>query len=228
MAEKELKENADKLQKLYLQNLALKLREGKALSEREFEHLRLLSKQSLSRFRLRISQHLKIPGTRKTMMKTLTKSVSRNVSALSGHILSLNVLLKPERKMQRRAPGRKPRKGKKACAKNAWKHGQFARDFILYRIKPCKSTCPHYPCDLVKDNATQPGGECLDKAAVIQFFSAICEAAKNKQYDDFNELAALTIANQINILHTLMGRYPARWHNAKEGKVRQRRRISWL
>jgi hypothetical protein len=56
----------------------------------------------------------------------------------------------------------------------------------------------------VQDNTTQPGGECLDKAAVIQFYSAICEAVKNKKYDDFNEVAALTIANQINVLHTLM------------------------
>ena len=44
MAEKDLKEKADQLQKVYLQNLALKLREGKSLSEREFEHLRLLSR----------------------------------------------------------------------------------------------------------------------------------------------------------------------------------------
>jgi hypothetical protein len=44
MAEKNITERAGELQKVYLQNLAFKLREGESLSEREFEHLRLLSK----------------------------------------------------------------------------------------------------------------------------------------------------------------------------------------
>jgi hypothetical protein len=112
--------------------------------------------------------------------------------------------LEARKKNAKKSTGPKTEKGKKACAKNAWKHGMFAQGFILNKIKPCKSTCPHYPCDLVKDNAVSPGGECLDKAAVIQFFAAIGEAVKNKQYDEFNELAAFTIANQLNILHTLM------------------------
>jgi hypothetical protein len=43
MAEKDIKEQAGQLQQVYLKNLDLKLREGKSLTEREFEHLRLLS-----------------------------------------------------------------------------------------------------------------------------------------------------------------------------------------
>jgi hypothetical protein len=132
--------------------------------------------------------------------------------------------LEQRKAASKKSTGPNTEEGKRICANNAWKHGQFARGYILHRVKPCKSTCPQYPCDLVKDNSTQPGGECLDKAAVIQYFSAICEAVKNKQYDDFNELAALTIANQIHVLHTLMediqreGRVLKKDKHDKEGK----------
>jgi hypothetical protein len=112
--------------------------------------------------------------------------------------------LAARRENSKKSTGPKTEKGKKSSSMNSWKHGLFARGYIMNKVKPCKSTCPQYPCELVQDNTTRPGGECLDKAAVIQFYSAICEAVTNKKYDDFNQLAALTIANQINVLHTLM------------------------
>jgi hypothetical protein len=112
--------------------------------------------------------------------------------------------LAARRNNSKKSTGPKTEKGKKASSMNSWKHGLFAQGYIMNKVKPCKSTCPQYPCELVQDNTTKPGGECLDKAAVIQFYSAICEAVQNKKYDDFNQLAALTIANQINVLHTLM------------------------
>jgi len=43
MAEKDIKEQAGRLQQVYLKNLVLKLRESNSLTKREFEQLRLLS-----------------------------------------------------------------------------------------------------------------------------------------------------------------------------------------
>ena len=202
MAEKDdSKDTAKKLQKLYLQNLALKLREGKALTPAEFEHLRLLSQDT---------GKPDIPAPDIPEKQTQDEEdddkdagVPERLRFRRSYTLTERAL-EARRKNAQKSTGPKTPEGKKASSKNAWKYGQFAQGYILNRVKPCKSTCPQYPCELVKDNSTQPGGECLDKAAVIQFFSAICEAVKNKQYDDFNEVTSLTIANQIHILHTLM------------------------
>lgn len=86
--------------------------------------------------------------------------------------------------------------------RNNFKHGRFAADFTG-RLKPCKSTCPTYPCEMVSDGATQPGGDCLDIASLMQFFSAVRGAVKNRKYDDFNELASLQIANNLKIVEML-------------------------
>ena len=206
MAEKDLKEKADQLQKVYLQNLALKLREGKSLSEREFEHLRLLSRDLNA---------TDVPPPEQPPLSPFVQGestdedpdavgVPERLRFKRSYTLT-EAALEQRRKASNKSTGPRTEEGKNASSRrNAWKHGQFAQGYILNRVKPCKSTCPQYPCELVENNSTRPGGECLDKAAVIQFFSAICEAVKDKQYDGFNELAALTIANQINVLHTLM------------------------
>ena len=202
MAEKELKETADKLQRIYVQNLALKLKEGKSLSEREFEHLRLLSQQ--------INGEIPSPDIpAKEAAPVLSETEDNEVGVperlrFKRSYTLTEAALNARRKNAQKSTGPKTEKGKAASSMNSWKHGLFAQGYIMNKVKPCKSTCPQYPCELVQDNTTKPGGECLDKAAVIQFYSAICEAVTNKKYDDFNQLAALTIANQINVLHTLM------------------------
>ena len=104
----------------------------------------------------------------------------------------------------KKSTGPRTKEGKNKCKLNAWKHGKYAQNYILHKIKPCLSSCSHYPCELVKDGSTEPGGQCLDKSAVIQYYAAICEAVKNKRYEDFNELAAFTLAEQIHVVRTLM------------------------
>jgi len=204
MAEKDdSKDTAKKLQKLYLQNLALKLREGKALTPAEFEHLRLLSEDISKPDIPPPEQPPSSPFVKGESAEADEVGVPERLRFRRSYTLTERAL-DARRKNAQKSTGPKTEDGKKTSSKNAWKHGQFAQGYILNRVRPCKSTCPQYPCELVKDNSTRPGGECLDKAAVIQFFSAICEAVKNKNYDDFNEVAALTIANQINVLHTLM------------------------
>ena len=100
------------------------------------------------------------------------------------------------------------RKGGKARAAKFpapnWKHGKYAQSFIVKAIRPCKSTCKDYPCKLIDDGSTKPGEPCLDKSAVIQMYSALNDAIKNKKYDDFNDIAALTIAQSLHTLHMLL------------------------
>lgn len=100
------------------------------------------------------------------------------------------------------------RKGGKARAAKFpapnWKHGKYAQSFIVKAIRPCKSTCRDYPCTLIDDGSTKPGEPCLDKSAVIQMYQALNDAIKHKKYDDFNEIASLTIAQSMHTLHMLL------------------------
>ena len=121
------------------------------------------------------------------------------------------------------------RKGGKARAAKFpapnWKHGKYAQSFIVKAIRPCKSTCNDYPCKLIDDGSTKPGEPCLDKSAVISMYSALNDAIKNKKYDEFNEIASLTIAQSIHTLHMLLedvirdGTTLAREKYNSEGKV---------
>ena len=90
------------------------------------------------------------------------------------------------------------------CPTPNWKHGKYAQSFITGSIRPCKTTCKDYPCELIDDDSTKPGGACLDKAAVIQTYTAILDAVKNKKYDNFNEIASLTMAQSIQTLQMLL------------------------
>jgi len=100
------------------------------------------------------------------------------------------------------------RKGGRAVRKNAlnpcWKHGRYAKSFITGAIRPCKSTCARYPCDLITEGGTKPGGPCLDKAAVIDTYSAIINAIRHKKMDDYQEIASLSIAQSIQTLNMLL------------------------
>ena len=57
---------------------------------------------------------------------------------------------------QRRQAALQPKPGM-AGIRNNFKTG------VLGRIWPCKSTCSHFPCVLIDDGATQPGGIVLIK-----------------------------------------------------------------
>lgn len=101
------------------------------------------------------------------------------------------------------------RKGGKASAKKYpnknWKHGKYSRSFITGKVRPCKTTCNDYPCVLIDDGSTTPGEACLDKAAVLETYTAIEKSIKDaKCSDDFRELAALTIAQSKYVLDMLL------------------------
>ncbi|MDH4319891.1 MAG: hypothetical protein OEV73_00180 [Desulfobulbaceae bacterium] len=104
---------------------------------------------------------------------------------------------------QRRQAALQPKPGM-VGKRNAWKTGQYASSFIS-RIKPCKSTCDKYPCQLVTENATVAGKDCLDKAELLATIHIIHDAIKNPKDNagGFQEIAAANIANCINILEML-------------------------
>ncbi|GAB4567301.1 MAG: hypothetical protein Tsb0017_27790 [Geothermobacteraceae bacterium] len=102
---------------------------------------------------------------------------------------------------QRREAAKQPKPGLKGV-RNNYKHGLYAKNFAN-KIKPCKSTCQHYPCELVSEGHTKPGGDCLDKVELLQTFRAIHEAIRNKQLEGFQEIASLQIASNLRIIEML-------------------------
>ena len=104
---------------------------------------------------------------------------------------------------QRRQAASQPKPGM-AGLRNAWKHGKYASSFLT-RLKPCKTTCPQYPCELVADNVTEPGKDCLDKLELLNVIRAVHSALKDPKdgLADFQEIAAVNIANSIRILEML-------------------------
>ena len=112
--------------------------------------------------------------------------------------------MSPEALAQRQAAGNSPNKSEGMKGnRNGWKHGSYVTNFIN-KLKPCKSTCPQYPCSLVEEEGIEPGDDCLDKVEVVQFFRAVNDAIKNKKFDDFNELAALQISNTLKVVDMLI------------------------
>jgi hypothetical protein len=110
----------------------------------------------------------------------------------------------PEALAQRKAAGNSPAKAEGMKGnRNGWRHGSYVTNFIN-KLKPCKSTCPQYPCSLVEGEGIEPGDDCLDKVEVVQFFRAVNDAIKNKKFDDFNELAALQISNTLKVVDMLI------------------------
>lgn len=111
--------------------------------------------------------------------------------------------MSPEALAQRRAAASSPAKAAGMEGnRNNWKHGHYAQNFIN-QLKPCKSTCPQYPCSLVEGGEVEPGDDCLDKVDIITFFRSIHDAIGKKDIDSFNELASLQIANTMKVIDML-------------------------
>lgn len=95
--------------------------------------------------------------------------------------------------------------GKAACSKNNWKHGRYAQSRVLGLGKPCKSTCPDYPCSLVEDGKCKPGADCLDKEHLLEACLAIERALKNQDYSDFHGLMVMELGETLQIVRELRG-----------------------
>jgi len=105
---------------------------------------------------------------------------------------------------QRRAATKSPNKAEAMKGNsNAWKTGEYARSTIRQFIRPCLSTCPQFPCELIEDGETAPGSECLDKKNVVKGIMAIVKAMEKKDMTDFREIVAVQIAHGMEVLRLL-------------------------
>lgn len=93
--------------------------------------------------------------------------------------------------------------GKAASSMNAWRHGLYARKRILAMGKPCRSTCPQYPCSLVDDGATQPGSNCLDKEYMLQTLNALSKAMADNDLTDLKQIVTLQLGGTLQVIDEL-------------------------
>lgn len=117
--------------------------------------------------------------------------------------------LEQRRAAAAKSTGPKTEDGKAASSRNAWKHGEYS---ALNRLhlenaavfsafgKPCKTTCPKYPCSLVDDGLTREGGDCLDKTVYVDAFTSLIEGVQRGDYDAANSMAAAQLAGAVEIL----------------------------
>lgn len=87
---------------------------------------------------------------------------------------------------------------------NAWKTGEFAKSRIRQIFRPCKSTCPQYPCELIEDGETVAGSVCLDKKEFVKNLVALQKAMQTGDLTDYKDLAALQIAGGHEVVSMLI------------------------
>ena len=92
--------------------------------------------------------------------------------------------------------------GKASSSRNATKYGLYAQRFMNI-IKPCLSTCPEYPCPLVDSGGTTPGSYCMEKHSFIESLQAIELAILSGKRDSFNELLAIELASNLEVIRAL-------------------------
>lgn len=181
----------DKLIKAHKINIARKIQAGETGLAKELEHLQ----------NLELRQNTPASNTVGTRSAVSLQSET-DVIGIPDHLrIRRHYTMTPAAREVRRKGGRA--RAAKFPAPN-WKHGKYAQSFIVKAIRPCKSTCRDYPCTLINEGSTKPGEPCLDKSAVIQMYSALNDAIKHKKYDEFNEIASLTIAQSLHTLHMLL------------------------
>jgi hypothetical protein len=180
--------SADDLRKLHKANLLKKVKAGEVGLVDEIEKLQRLEQREQSS---QSDEQEEEPGIPKKLR------------------IPRKYTLTPEALKQRQDAAKSPNKSTSMEGNNnAWKHGQYSKNRIAGFIRPCKSTCDHYPCSMIENGETKPGAPCLDKTNLLQTFVAIQKALTEKEnenrFDDINEIVAFQVAGSLQIVEMLI------------------------
>lgn len=227
--EAELEEREEKIKKLKrqlalvsvsLKNAQSKLNDGSVISPSVIDDLLTRHDDLQKQIALLESGEELTPDTDKSSVsdKSFSSEDAPDAAIKPFRITRRPYTMSPEALAQRRdnakkanekmrteglATGPKSEEGKKRSSRNSHKHGLYAQTFFNSYRRPCKSTCPQYPCSLVSDGKTEPGEDCLDKQHVYEVWNALMDAVFDNNYDGFNALASFETATNIEILRKL-------------------------
>jgi len=101
--------------------------------------------------------------------------------------------------------------GKAVSSRNAWTTGEHSyvaknkmwSELGLGFVRPCKTTCPKYPCSLVDDGHTKAGGDCADKQVYVEAFDSIMNTLHSGEVTNMHGVMASQIASAVNLLQQL-------------------------
>lgn len=111
--------------------------------------------------------------------------------------------LQARRQNAQKSTGPKSDEGKDTSSRNSWKHGLHSRNRVLGFGKPCRSTCPKYPCSLVDDGETEPGKDCLDKEYLAESMHAIAAALETGDTTDLKKVITLQLGQSLSVIDEL-------------------------
>jgi hypothetical protein len=111
--------------------------------------------------------------------------------------------LEARRNNAQKSTGPTTAEGKDTSSRNAWKHGLHSRNRVLGFGKPCRKTCPHYPCRLVNDGDTAPGKDCLDKEYLAETMHAISKALETGDLADLKSVVTLQLGQSLQVIDEL-------------------------
>jgi len=104
--------------------------------------------------------------------------------------------------------------GTRASSRNRWVHGRYAKgQLAAMGGKPCRTTCPKYPCVFVTEEKTKPGQSCLEAVDVSRLehvAEAVLQAVDGGDASALNQIASLEMAGNLDILHRLRSEIAAR------------------
>jgi len=111
--------------------------------------------------------------------------------------------LESRRRNAQKSTGPTTDEGKRHSSRNAYKDGSYAQTRIMGLGKPCKTTCPDYPCSLVADGRCSPGSDCLNKEHLVEACLAIERALTGKDSADLNDLVTFELAETLQLIRDL-------------------------